>query len=1042
MKKLRKLKSAVAAVFKPKKLTSLAVALTTIFAMLPVANVSASAATNCGLDEIGGKVLIESSKTPLVLIDNGSDGCLDSYKFKFNGEIGYCIDPQLPAQRTDGQTLEFKEFFGDTGEEVLKLDPNSSNQKEKALIAGLSVFYGGYGDYFSNFYNGGKTAKSIMDGYINGRYYGYFNKMSKDEDKYYYLSHYALSQLYHEFKDDSGWKTWSGYTDITAMINGLVSFANSIAKSTGDYSAIQRSCATNNYYICQPKPSDGTYCQHLIVRIPKKAKLYLEKSGTSEEIKNRTEQTTDKDYLNFAGAQYTLYNKSNNKRVAVAELDEKGNIAKIKYSYSNKEWITKNYFELDAGEYYLKETQAPANGYFALSDKKYNVTVTTDDCNNERILDILQLFDTEIVKLKFKKESSNPDLTTDNDCYSLDGGIFAVFSDEKSAYDYISDNSIKNNIVRYFITDSNGNCKAISKDGNSWDYNANSDLYKIAYSDSYYAVEMVAPKGFKNYNRPVQMAINGTNGGFVVLSATISDTPLNDPINILVRKKDAVTGQYTNMENAEFTVKYYSGYYYSENELVGKSPERKWILKTDSDGYTHLDESYRADSDYGEPFYVTSAENPNPAMPLGTITIQETKAPTGYKINPELFIRQIKVDEATGSITTFNEIEVPEPRDTVYGNLTIYKTADDSKRGANTAKDVWFNVKSDDGVTDENIVTKSKGIDGAATLSNLPVYKASGEYVKYIITELGYKNADGTYSVPDRYIPPAKKTVTLKENVTLSFYFANRLQKTGLIVQKESEDGIVSGFYFSVKSDDGKTNKVLVTGEDGTAQLTNLAVYNTSNEKVKYTIDELGFKNADGTYYFPAKYVKPAAQTVTLEDSKSIIVKMYNSLVRGSVRLTKTDGTDNPLKGIEFELYNTKTGIVNVINKSSSIMYEAADSKTADTVTKLVTDSDGRIIVNNLLPGDYYFIETDSKGNMPYAGKINFTISPDSLDTLDIQLTVKNNSVFIPETGGTGNNRPIYIEIGAAVLAFTILVGAIGLGIRKKKKHIGKKAQQ
>ena len=495
------------------------------------------------------------------------------------------------------------------------------------------------------------------------------------------------------------------------------------------------------------------------------------------------------------------------------------------------------------------------------------------------------------------------------------------------------------------------------------------------------------------------------------------------------------------MENAEFTVKYYSGYYYSENELIGKSPERKWVIKTDGDGYCRLADDYRAINDYGMAFYVT--DKGTITLPLGTITVQETKAPTGYKINPELFIRQIKVDEATGSITTFNEIEVPEPRDTVYGNLTIYKTADDSKRGANTAKNVWFNVKSDDGVTDENIVTKSQGVDGAATLSNLPVYKASGEYVNYTIKELGYKNADGTYSIPDRYIPPAKKTVTLKENVTLSFYFANRLQKTGLIVQKESEDGIVSGFYFSVKSDDGKTNKVLVTGgEDGTAQLTNLAVYNTSNEKVKYTIDELGFKNADGTYYFPAKYVKPAAQTVTLEDGKSFVVTMKNLLKRGSVELLKTDGNGNPLEGIEFELYNTKTGIVNVINKSSSIMYEAADSKTADTVTKLVTDSDGRIIVNNLLPGDYYFIETDSKGNMPYAGKINFTISPDSLDTLDIQLTVKNNSVFIPETGGTGNNRPIYIEIGAAVLAFTILVGAIGLGIRKKKKSIGKKAQQ
>ena len=767
--------------------------------------------------------------------------------------------------------------------------------------------------------------------------------------------------------------------------------------------------------------------------------MYLAKSGTSEEIKNLSEQTTDKDYLNFAGAQYTLYS-DDNKVVAVAELDKNGNIAKIKYSYSNQDWITKNYFELVSGQYYLKETKAPANGYFALSNKKYNVTVTTDDCNNERILDILQLSDTEIVKLKFKKESSNPDLTTDNDCYSLDGGMFAVFANKKSAYDYLADNSVKNNIVRYFITDSNGDCKAISKDGNSWDYNANSELYKIAYSDSYYAVEMVAPKGYALNKSAVKFELSDTDGGFAILLATIIDKPENDPINILVRKKDAVTGQYTNMENAEFTIKYYGDYYYSENELVGKVPERKWILKTDSDGYTHLDDNYRADSDYNEKFYVT--ETGNPTLPLGTVTIQETKAPTGYKINPELFIRQIKVDEATGSITTFNEIEVPEPRDTVYGNLTIYKTADDSKRGANTAKDVWFNVKSDDGVTDENIVTKSNGRDGAATLSDLPVYKASGEYVKYIITELGYKNADGTYSIPDRYIPPAKKTVTLKENVTLSFYFANRLQKTGLIVQKESEDGIISGFYFSVKSDDGKTNKVLVTGADGSAELTNLAVYNTSNKKVKYIVDELGFKNADGTYYFPTKYVKPAAQTVTLEDGKSFVVTMKNLLKRGSVELLKTDGNGNPLEGIEFELYNTKTGIVNVINKSSSIMYEAADSKTADTVTKLVTDSDGRIIVNNLLPGDYYFIETDSKGNMPYAGKINFTISPDNLDTLDIQLTVKNNSVFIPETGGTGNNRPIYIEIGAAVLAFTVLAGAIGLGIRKKKKHIGKKAQQ
>ena len=807
MKKLRKLKSAVAAVFKPKKLASLATAFATVFAMLPIASVSAGAYSYTGLDEIGGKVLIQSSENALVLIDNGSAGKLDAYKFLINGEVGYCIDPQLPAQKTYGKTMEFSQFSGETGKEVIELDPYTTNQKEKALIAGLSVFYGGYGDYFSTFSNGGKTAKSIMDSYINGVYSSDFKHLSNADDKYYYLSHYAESQLYHELVGDStNWKTWSSYNDINTMINGLVEFANNIAKSTGDYSAILRSCQMNNYYICQPKGKDGTFCQHLIVRIPKKAKLALQKSGTSDEIKNLTEQTKDKDYLNFAGAQYTIYNKSDNKIVAVAELNKNGNIAKILYSYSNSEWINKNYFELDAGDYVLKETKAPNNGkYYALDDAEYSITITSDDCKQEKTLDVLNVSDTERVRLNLKKESANPDLTDNNSCYDLDGALFAVFSNQKSAYDYIADNSKKNNIVRYFITDSKGNCKAISADGNSWDYSTSSELYKFTYSKSLYAVEIEAPNGFKKYNKAVNLTLTSeTYGGYAVLSATIVDEPMNDPVYILLHKKDELTGQYTNMENAEFTVSYYKGYYYSEDELSDKRPERQWVLKTDSRGYTYLDEAHRADSDFGEPFYLTSDENPNPAIPLGTVTIQETKAPQGFKLNSELFIRQIKIDEITGSVMTFNEIEVPEPRDTGFGNLSIYKTADDSKRSNNTAKNVWFRITSDDGITDEYFATTAKGLDGVATLNNLPVYKLSGEYVYYTISELGYKNSDGTYSVPDRYVAPTSKTITLKENVTLTFTFANRLATGTLRLTKtDSSDTLIDGSGWQLYRADG-----------------------------------------------------------------------------------------------------------------------------------------------------------------------------------------------------------------------------------------------
>lgn len=52
--------------------------------------------------------------------------------------------------------------------------------------------------------------------------------------------------------------------------------------------------------------------------------------------------------------------------------------------------------------------------------------------------------------------------------------------------------------------------------------------------------------------------------------------------------------------------------------------------------------------------------NGNPALPLGTVTIQETKAPAGFLLNQEIFIRQITSDGTAETVATYDQPTVPE----------------------------------------------------------------------------------------------------------------------------------------------------------------------------------------------------------------------------------------------------------------------------------------------------------------------------------------------------------------------------------------------
>ena len=112
-----------------------------------------------------------------------------------------------------------------------------------------------------------------------------------------------------------------------------------------------------------------------------------------------------------------------------------------------------------------------------------------------------------------------------------------------------------------------------------------------------------------------------------------------DPTRLRIQKVDSETGQAVPQGNAslagaEFTMKYYSG-----TSATG-NPARTWVLTTGSNGVARLDK------DHLKSGTMFTDKNGNAYLPLGTVVIQETKAPTGYKLSST--VRTLHIVEQNG----------------------------------------------------------------------------------------------------------------------------------------------------------------------------------------------------------------------------------------------------------------------------------------------------------------------------------------------------------------------------------------------------------
>lgn len=237
--------------------------------------------------------------------------------------------------------------------------------------------------------------------------------------------------------------------------------------------------------------------------------------------------------------------------------------------------------------------------------------------------------------MKLEKKSADPDLSGGNECYSFQGAEFGVYSSYNSATNTVSGE------IGKLITNEKGASNTLTVN-----------------AGTYYVKELKAPHGFAL--SPEVKAVKVSSGKTTTVE--FADRPQYAPVQILLNKVDAETNESVpqspaSLKNAEFTIKFYPGLWEKDKhpDALGKKPSRRWIFATDDRGIAEYKESHLIG---GDALYKNSEGDP--VLPLGTVTIQETKSPEGYLLNPELFIIQITPEGTGQTVNTYNHPTVKE----------------------------------------------------------------------------------------------------------------------------------------------------------------------------------------------------------------------------------------------------------------------------------------------------------------------------------------------------------------------------------------------
>ena len=486
------------------------------------------------------------------------------------------------------------------------------------------------------------------------------------------------------------------------------------------------------------------------------------------------------------------------------------------------------------------------------------------------------------VNVTLDKSNGNPAMTQGNAaCYAQDlsGAVYGVYSDA----------GLTNEVGR-ITTDANGHGEL-----NGIVVQRNAVLY---------TKELVAPRGF-NLDSQVYRHAFTTNGETYNVQST--DQPLNAPLNIELNKVSADRTVVTNpasLEGAEFTIKYYAGQY-TFNDLP-TTATRTWVIKTikspvDNTYKAALGDTFKVS---GDPFYLDAGI---PTLPLGTLTVEETKAPAGYildnkvidasnspapNIRDGVVLFNIVDDNSTARVVGGNAYTVVEG--VVRGGLEIQKK--DADTGANVGTATFEIVNKNN----YDVVVRDENGDVVATA-------AAGQTLPYTITT----DANGYWKSNDAFLPAGD--YELVEVSAPAGYYLNTTAKpfeikdNGAIV---SLDYVDEKIMLDVAKTDGKGNNVAgakmtlidkVTGSEivtftSTKENTDISKFVEGGKTYILREDEAPFGfNKFEDIEFTVTGTRQHEQVVMAVDTRKVF---YVSAI-------KVDAMDNSkkLKGAELTLF-------------------------------------------------------------------------------------------------------------------------------------------